>query len=102
MRHLAYTEIKDHTILSSLSNAIPKVVYFLTTIFGSIYHDRKHLVGSIPMHFRHYLKYLVNIPLSQGTPDFFRITIITITLNEGYGYLLTDNRRRVFFAINLP
>jgi hypothetical protein len=28
--------------LFSLSNSTPKVAQFLTTIFGSIYHDRKH------------------------------------------------------------
>ena len=48
MRHLAHAEIKAHTILSFLSNAIPKVVYFLTTIFGSIYHDRKHVTSNRP------------------------------------------------------
>ena len=42
MRHLAYAEIKNHTIPFSLSNSTSKVAHFLTTIFGSIYHDREH------------------------------------------------------------
>ena len=41
MRHLAYAEIKKRTIPFSLSNSTSKVAHFLTTIFGSIYHDRK-------------------------------------------------------------
>jgi putative PIN family toxin of toxin-antitoxin system len=41
MRHLAYTEINNHTIPFSLSNSTSKVAHFLTTIFGSIYHDRE-------------------------------------------------------------
>jgi len=41
MRHLAYADIKKHTIPFSLSNSTAKVAHFLTTIFGSIYHDRR-------------------------------------------------------------
>ena len=43
MRHLAYNEIKNHTLSFSLSNSTPKVAHFLTTIFGSIYHDREQI-----------------------------------------------------------
>ena len=43
MRHLASTEIKNHTLLFFLSNSTHKVAHFLTTIFGSVYHDRGKL-----------------------------------------------------------
>jgi hypothetical protein len=41
MCHLTYAEIKNQTIRHSLSKSTSKVAHFLTTIFGSIYHDRK-------------------------------------------------------------
>jgi len=40
---LAYTEIKNPLIPFPLSNFTSKVAHFLTTIFGSIYHDREHV-----------------------------------------------------------
>lgn len=39
----AYTEIKSPLIPFSLSNSTSKVAHFLTTIFGSIYHDREQM-----------------------------------------------------------
>ncbi len=36
-----HTEIKDHSIPFSLSNFTSEVAHFLTTLFGSTYHDRE-------------------------------------------------------------
>jgi hypothetical protein len=60
--HLSYTGIKNRIINLSPSIFMHKVAQFLTTIFGSIYHDHLHQINA--REFFHDLTSSFYLPLS--------------------------------------